>query len=294
MAELLLDNLLPIAIAIIMLGIGVNLKFNDFTHVFVAPKAILTGLLGQILLLPLVGFLIAWIVPLEPIYKIGIILIASCPGGTSSNIVTFMLRGRVALSVSITAFNSFLIILTIPFLLSLAFFFFFNETVDIHLSFAAAAKEIGFTVLLPVIIGISLNEMSGLDLRKIKRLLRYLLPTILFVVFAAVILVEGTGENGLPITNYLFLFIPLVFLNIVVMFIGFYIAKWLGINHKGTFTIAIELGLQNSALAIFIANNILQIEGLATMAVIYGGFSFFSTLGIAYFMKKKFQPSVNS
>lgn len=287
MVELFVENMLPIAIAIIMLGIGLNLRFTDFTQVFVAPKAILTGLLGQILLLPLAGFLIAWTIPLDPIYKIGIVLIASCPGGTSSNIVTYMLRGRVALSVSITAFNSFLIILTIPILLSLAFITFSNEAITVQLSFMTTMKEIGITVILPVIIGISINEYVKRDLHRIKRMLRYILPAILFIVFTAVLLAEGTSGNGLPAKTYVFLLIPLLFLNIGVMFIGFYMAKLIGINHKGMYTIAIEMGLQNSALAIFIANNILQLEGLATMAVIYGGFSFFSTWGVAYLMKRK-------
>lgn len=287
MFQMILDNLLPIAIAIIMLGIGINLKFNDFTRVFIAPKAIITGLVGQMVLLPLVGFVIAYIMPIDTIYKIGIVLISSCPGGTSSNIVTFMLRGRVALSVAITSFNSFLIILTIPLYISLAFWAFSNEDVTVYMSLIDTYKEIGTTVLIPVIIGMLLNEYLRRDLKKIKRLLRYLLPAILFVVFTFVLINEGLGEGSLHISEYLFLLVPLILLNIGVMFIGFYLSKIIGINHKGMFTIAIEMGLQNSALAIFVANNILQIDGLAVMAVIYGGFSFFSTLIVAYFMKMK-------
>lgn len=289
MFQILLDNLLPFAIAIIMLGIGLNLKFSDFTRVFIAPKAILTGLFGQMILLPAMGFLVAYIMPIDPIYKIGLVLIASCPGGTSSNIVTFMLRGRVALSVAITAFNSFLIVLTIPTVLSLAFLAFENEDISVELSFLQTLKEISFTVLLPVLLGMFLNERLRQDLKKLKRMLRYLLPAILFVVFAFVLFKEGAGEGSLDIQEYGFLLLPLIVLNVGVMFIGYYLSKMIGINHKGMFTIAIEMGLQNSALAIFVANNILKIEGLAVMAVIYGGFSFFSTLGIAYFMKKKLQ-----
>jgi BASS family bile acid:Na+ symporter len=287
MFQILLDNLLPFAIATIMLGIGLNLKFSDFTHVFVAPKAILTGLFGQMVLLPLVGFIIAYLMPIDTIYKIGLVLIASCPGGTASNIVTFMLRGRVALSVAITAFNSFLIVLSIPTILSIAFLLFYNEEIKVQLSFFQTFKEIGITVLLPVIIGMLLNEYVQKDLKKLKRLLRYILPAILFIVFTVVLLQEGAGEGRLKISEYSFLLLPLLILNVGVMFIGYYLSKVIGINHKGMFTIAIEMGLQNSALAIFIANNVLKMEGLALMAVIYGGFSFFSTLGIAYFMKKR-------
>ena len=287
--QVFLDNLLPIAIVIIMAGIGLNLKFKDFSQVFIAPKAIILGLIGQLLILPLIGFLIAYSFPIEPAYKIGIVLISACPGGTSSNIVSFMLRGRVALSVSITAFNSIIIVLTIPTALSLAFFTFENEMIEVELSFLQTFKEIGFTVLLPVIVGVLINEYYSKDLRILKKYLRYILPTILFLVFSVVIFNESESDAGLKLSDYTILFIPLLLLNIGVMWVGYYLSKFSKINHKGAFTIAIEMGLQNTALAIFISNNVLGINSLSTMAVIYGGFSFFTTLGVAYFMKKKLE-----
>src|SRR5690554_1430763 len=116
-----LDFLLPISIAVIMFGIGLGLTVSDFKRVLVSPKAVLFGLFGQLILMPLIGFGIAFAFDLDPIYQLGIVLIAACPGGTSSNIVTYMLNGRVALSVSMTAFNSFLIVLTIPLVLDIAF-----------------------------------------------------------------------------------------------------------------------------------------------------------------------------
>ncbi|PKR80405.1 hypothetical protein CW751_10065 [Brumimicrobium salinarum] len=124
--QTVLDYLLPISIAIIMYGIGLGLTVTDFKRVLIAPKAVFFGLLGQLVLMPLIGFGIAFSFNLDPIYQLGVILIAACPGGTSSNIVTYMLRGRVALSVSMTAFNSFLIILTIPIILEIAFGLFWD------------------------------------------------------------------------------------------------------------------------------------------------------------------------
>ena len=101
----IIDLLLPIAIGVIMMGIGIGLSISDFKRVFIEPKAVLFGLFGQMVLMVLIGFAIAFVFPLDPVHKIGIILIAACPGGTSSNIVNYMLNGRVALAVSITAFN---------------------------------------------------------------------------------------------------------------------------------------------------------------------------------------------
>ena len=96
------DLLMPSAIALIMLGIGINLTFRDFLRVFVKPRAIITGLICQLILLPLIAFLLVWWWPIEPIFKVGIIIIASALGGTTSNLVTHLLNGRFALSVSLT------------------------------------------------------------------------------------------------------------------------------------------------------------------------------------------------
>ena len=290
--ELLLEYLLPVAIGIIMFGIGLNLDWKDFKRVFIAPKAVLFGLFGQLVLLPLVGFSIAFLFPLEPVYQLGIVLIAACPGGTSSNIVTYMLKGRVALSVSITAFNSFLIVLSIPIVLDIAFSTFLNEDKTISLSMTETFGEVIFTVLLPVIAGTLVHNYIPNTVSKIKTSLRYILPGILFGVFSLVLL-EERGNGGKSLMDYWDLLIPALILNVFVMFLGFFLSGVLGINHEGKYTIAIEMGLQNSALAIFLANNVIGMDGLSVIAVLYGGFSFFSTLLIAWIMKKWMKQTSN-
>jgi BASS family bile acid:Na+ symporter len=281
----LLNYLLPISIGVMMFGIGLNLELKDFKRVFTAPKAILFGLFGQLVILPLIGFGIASIFDISPIYKLGIVLIAACPGGTSSNIMTYMLNGRVALSVSITAFNSFIIVLTIPLILSIAFETFLNQNQQIDLSINGMLLEVEYTVLLPVLLGSVIHYYFWQSIEKFKSSLRYILPALLFLVFLLVLLNEHQSGD-LSLAAYGSLIFPAFLLNIVVMFVGFFLSGWIGIGHSGKFTIAIEMGLQNSALAIFLANSVLQIEGLAVIAVLYGGFSFFSTLIIAYIMKK--------
>ena len=106
--------LMPVAISFIMFGIGVNLRFVDFKKTFKRPKAVITGLVAQMILLPAIAFGINMFFDIDPIYKVGFVLIAACPGGTTSNLVTLFLKGRLALSVSLTAFNSFLILFINP------------------------------------------------------------------------------------------------------------------------------------------------------------------------------------
>lgn len=283
--QTLLNYLLPIAIGFIMFGIGMGLRTSDFKRVFTAPKAILFGLFGQLFLMPLIGFGIAFAFQLDPVYQLGIVLIAACPGGTSSNIVTYMLKGRVALSVSITAFNSFLIVLTIPIVLNLAFSLFWTSTQEVELSMYDTFKEVVYTVLLPVIGGVLVQHYFPNFVRRLTQPLRYILPGILFAVFLLVI-IEEQGNGGKSMSEYGVLLLPALFLNVFVMFVGFFSSGAAGIDHEGKYTIAIEMGLQNSALAIFLANNVIKIDGLALIAVLYGSFSFFSTLIIAWFMKK--------
>lgn len=279
-----IDGLLPIAISIIMIGIGMELTIDDFKRVFVEPKAVLYGLFGQMVLVSTIGFIIAFVFPLEPVHQIGLILLAASPGGTSSNIVSYMLNGKVALSVSMTAFNSFLVVFTIPLILQLAFHLFWEDSLPVQLSMSDTFFDIFFTVLIPVLIGLAIRHFFPRFSEFLKQPLKFLLPGILFAVFALILWNESGGE-GANLLDYWPLFIPALFLNIAVMFVGFYSSGWMGIDHKGKYTIAIEMGLQNSALAIYLANNVLQVGEMAIVAVLYGGFSFFSTLGVAYLMK---------
>lgn len=279
------DSLLfPIALAIIMFGIGLNLKFSDFRHVLIAPKAVLFGLFGQMALLPVIALIIAFAYPMDPVYKLGLVLIAACPGGTASNLVTFLLKGRVALSVALTAFNSFLIVLTIPLLVRLGSYLFMGETRQVNLGFGYVLEEIMFTVIIPVLAGMLFNTWKPEWTGKLKKPLRYILPAILLLVFSIVLFADDGGGAYEVLANF-HLLIPVLLLNVLTMLVGYFSSGWAGIRHTGRYTIAIEMGLQNSALAIFLATNVLEQEGVALMAVIYGSISFFVTIGVGYVMQ---------
>lgn len=269
-----------------MFGIGLNLRPSHFKRVFIRPKGILYGLFGQLVIMPAFGFLIAYLAPIDPVFKLGIVLITACPGGTSSNLITYLLQGRVALSVSITAFNSFLIIFSIPIILELGTYLFLGKDEDISLSFYQTFVEIALTVILPVFLGMLFHRYFTRTTIRIKPYLRYILPLLLLIMFCVVLFAENKSENTTSFNYNFGLLIPALIINLGVMLIGYYSSGWIGIKHSGKFTIAIEMGLQNSALAIFIANSLLKLDGLATIAVLYGSFSFFTTFIVAYLMKR--------
>jgi BASS family bile acid:Na+ symporter len=148
------DIFMPLSIALIMFGIGLELSFKNFIRVFFQPKSILTGLASQLFLLPIISFLLIFFWPIDPVYKIGIMLLAACPGGTASNLVTKMLKGRVALSVSLTAFNSFIILFSIPLVVQFSFMVFGEKGQEISLSFGETMRDILFTAIAPTILPI--------------------------------------------------------------------------------------------------------------------------------------------
>jgi BASS family bile acid:Na+ symporter len=282
------DIFMPLSIALIMFGIGLELCFDDFRRVFIDPRAIITGLASQLFLLPLVAFALVFFWPIEPIYKIGIMLLAACPGGTTSNLVTKMLGGRVALSVSLTGFNSFIILLSIPLIIQFSYAVFGENGQEVSLNFLQTVKNVSYTVILPVIGGVLLNQYFGHKFgTKLHKVLRYLLPGIMLLAFFVVIFIDDSQQN-IDYLAHINLLIPLFILNIVTIFSGYAVARRLHLKHTSAYTIAIEMGLQNSVLALFIANSILQDKNISLVAILYSSFSLISTFLIAWILKRYF------
>jgi bile acid:Na+ symporter, BASS family len=276
--------MMPIAIGLIMFGIGTDLRFKDFTNIFLRPKAVIIGLIAQMVLLPIIAFIINYFLNVSPIVKVGFILIAACPGGTTSNLVTLILRGRLALSVTLTAFNSFLILFTIPAILNLALQIYEGHGEDIELPFSATVFDIFLTVLLPTLLGMLLREYRPLWVKVIKKPVNILMVVFLLLAFVGIILVETQGSGDL--LRHSNVFLPSFLLNLIGMAVGYLLALVAGINNRGRFTIAIQVGLQNSALAIYVASKLLGQNEMAIVAVVYGSFTLFTTALWAFLMKR--------
>jgi BASS family bile acid:Na+ symporter len=275
---------MPIAIAIIMFGIGINLSFKDFAQIFVRPKAVIAGLVAQMIMLPAIAFLLNEFWDISPLLKVGFILIAACPGGTTSNLVTLFLKGRLALSVTLTAFNSFLILFTIPLIVNLALLTYMGREAHINLPFTATLLEIFLSVLLPTIAGMLLKQYKPATADSLTKPLNYVMTGFLFVVFLGIIFFENEGNQS--IWRYSNIFFPAFMLNLTTMFAGYLLSLLVGIRNRGRFTIAIQVGLQNSALAIYVASKMLGQTEMAMVAVVYGSFTLFSTALWAWIMKK--------
>lgn len=285
MHSLFSDYFLPVTLAIITLGMGLSLTDRDFRNIFTQPKAVITGLLCQMILLPLIAFLIVRSIHIDPLFKVGLMIIAACPGGATSNLITYLLRGNVALSISLTALNSLITLITIPLVVTLALEAFINEDTAIHLNVGETVLKVFLITLLPAFAGTRIRKRLPELANKLEKPLRIILPLLLLVVYCGVIFIDQ-GEESATWTDFFKIFPYTLLLNVSAMGAGLMIARLISLNVKNQFTISIEVGLQNSALAIFVAATLLQSHSMALVPVVYGSFTFFSTLLFGWMVKR--------
>jgi BASS family bile acid:Na+ symporter len=277
MQESLLSNvILPLAIVIIMVTLGMTLTLADFRRVFTQPRQVLTGLLCQLVLLPLLGFAVAKIFALPAIYAVSIILLAASPGGATSNLIVHAADGDRALSVTLTAISNMLAWLTIPFLLSIAFGMFGGGTAITNFPVAETMIQVAALTILPVLIGMGIRNWKTEFAEKSKGGSRTFATVFFLLIVLALI-----AENWVLIIRDGPRFAPaFITLNIAALAVGFLVAKLAGINRVQATTISIETGLQNATVSITVALTILNnnemaiIPGLYALWMLASGFIF--------------------
>ncbi|MDT8308220.1 MAG: bile acid:sodium symporter family protein [Bacteroidales bacterium] len=283
-------NILPFVIAFIMLGVGLSLTINDFLLVFKKPLLILIGLFCQLIILPLIAITIVSSIDIAPEFKVGIVIISACPGGATSNLIRHLLKGNVALSIALTAFNSIITLVSIPFIVGLALRLFYHDTASIQLPLGETMLKIFFMTVIPVFIGIFIRQKYPVLTEKLEYPLRFVMVTLLAGVYLIAALksdLDPTNKGG-GIFNYLYLF-PYVFaLNIFGMITGVVVARIMRYKKRIQITYAIEIGIQNSALGITIASGttFLNNNAMAIPALIYALFTFFSAILFGWLLKR--------
>jgi len=284
MHSLFSEYFLPVTLAIITLGMGLSLTEKDFRNIFLQPKAVIIGLCCQMVLLPLIAWLIARSIQIDPIFKVGLMIIAACPGGATSNLITYLLRGNVALSISMTALNSLLTLITIPLVVHFSLVV-FHEDAAFQLNVGKTILKVFLITLVPAFAGTRIRKNYPDFSIQLERPLRVVLPLLLLVVYAGVIFIDQ-GTGAATRSDFIKIFPHTLLLNILAMVSGFLVARVLRLRVINQFTISIEVGLQNSALAIFVAASLLKSNDMALVPVVYGSFSFFSTLLFGWSVKR--------
>ena len=263
---ILTTTILPLSLFLIMLGMGLSLVIADFKRIALYPKATIIGLSNQLILLPLIAFAIVSVLNLSPLVAVGFMLLAACPGGVTSNLITHVSRGDTALSITLTAISSFASVVTIPFIISSSLLHFLGDAQTIALPVVKTILQILTITIVPVSIGMTIRHFFPNFANRMDK------PTRIFssVIFL-IILISIIATNTETIRLYFFEFGGVsLFLNIVTMGLGFLTAQYFQLNLPQRISIAIESGIQNSTLAIVIATSILQQGDLALPAAIYG------------------------
>ena len=249
---ILTDIFLPLALAFIMFALGLGLTSADFLRVAKQPKDFFVGAVGQIILLPVIAFILIKIWPISPELAIGVMIIAAAPGGVTSNILTSFAKGDVALSISLTAIISLLSVITIPFIVVGSLSMLGSENISKDISLLSMALNMFLIVTVPVILGMLFRKFASNAAIKFESIAKKISAVLFVIVLLGAILAEK--EN---IVSYFAQagLITLV-LNVVMMIVAFYVAQVMSTGIAQKKCIAIECGLQNGTLAIFVATTL--------------------------------------
>ena len=256
---------LPI-LTLLMFELGLNLEFEAFKLFKYRPKPVIAGLIGQIIVLPALAWIIGWVLKLEPIFLIGFVLIACCPGGSSSNVFSMIAKGDVALSVSLTACSSIITLFTVPLILEWVTASAGSE-INVHLPVGKLVMQNLVLMFLPIIIGIIVRKRSYWVANKIHKVLsKIAFPALIFLATVFFIqnrdaIIDKFGQLGLSITV----------LILLAMASGVALSWAMRVNTRERRTIVIEIGMQNAAQAIAIASSplVFNNDTIAIPAIIY-------------------------
>ncbi|MFL4472026.1 bile acid:sodium symporter family protein [Tateyamaria armeniaca] len=267
--DILINVVLPLSLAVIMLSLGIGLTVSDFTRVLKAPAAFAIGAISQVILLPIAAFATVIAFDLHTEIAVGFMLLSFCPGGVTSNMVSKLAKGDVALSVSLTAVISLLSLLTVPGLTALAVEWFMGGSA-LDVSIASLTIAVFLITTLPVAVGVAIRHFASGFAQAIDRTL----STIAIVLFVIIVVAALAANWGVFIDNLATLGPALILLNVALLLIGLGLARIVSLGWQQAKTVSIETGIQNATLGITLAALISgQSEGFSTMALpsaVYG------------------------
>ena len=259
---------LPVALGIIMFGLGLSLSVDDFRRVTRAPRAVLIALACQLLLLPAICFGLVLLLDLPPLLGVGMMLLAASPGGTSANLFSHLFRGDVALNVTLTAVNSVVAIVTLPLVTNLAIGYFdLDDAVSLQFG---KVVEVFAIVLVPVALGMLVKARRPAFAERMDKPVRIGSALILAILVLGILLDqrESVGDYlaDVGLATALFCAISLL--------VGFFVPKALGVGEAQSVASSMEIGVHNATLAIYVAVEVLESTEISIPAAVYSIFMF--------------------
>ncbi len=255
---------MPIALGIIMLGLGLSLTLNDFKRVTKYPKAMTIALVCQMVVLPILCFVIAKFSGLSAALCVGLLLLAASPGGPTANLYSYLSHGDVALNISLTAINSVLSLFMLPLIVNLSLEYFMGAGQYIPLPFAKVV-EVFAIVLVPVSIGMMIKNKAPQFASKMDKPVKIISALLLLTIIISITL----REKALLAENFALLGLPVLLFNVLSLAVGFYIPLLFKVERKQAVAIGMEIGIHNGTLAIYIALNVINNSTMSIPPAIY-------------------------
>lgn len=265
-----------------MLGMGLSLIPEDFRRIARYPKAVAVGTICQVILLPTIAFMITQVVPMQPTIAVGLIVLALCCGGPSSNLITYLAKGDVALSVSLTAVGSIITVFTIPIFTNLALKHFLGQNAAIEMPIGQTMVQIFLITLLPIAIGMTIRQRFPHIANRLEKVMSRVAAGLLALIIILLIVREG---SKLP-EFILQVGVGVLLLNVLSMLSGFLIGKLLQLSPSQQVCIAIEVGISNGTLALAITAGLLNNPMIAIPAAVYSLLMYITGFGAILYGRK--------
>ncbi len=273
------DVILPLSLAFIMFSLGLGLSLSDFTRVFFKPRDFLIGLFFQIIVLPIVALIIVMFWPLSPELAIGVMILAAAPGGVTSNVLTSFAKGNIALSISLTAINSILCVITVPLILMISISVLdFTKFINEGQSLFSVASQMFLIVTIPVIVGVLLSRILS-SFEKIAK-------NISIILFVLVLIGAILSQRENVVSYFVQAGLVMLFLNVIMIIIVYFLSRSFNASKETFRCWLMEVGLQNGTLAIVVANTFFASTVYLIPAAIYSLIMYATALPLIYFLRR--------
>lgn len=289
-ADVLTKVILPISLFCIMFGMGLSLRPLDFKRVASSPKVVAVGICAQMILLPLIAFVIALAFKLPPEIAVGLIIIALAPGGATSNMFTYLSKGDVSLSIILTAIVSLIAPFSIPVLAGLSMVYFMGSNTAFDLPIVKTIVQLFVITILPVVLGMFVLSRLVTVAKKIEPVFKWF--SVLFLILIIVLIIL---KNRADMASYFAQAgLATLVLNLVALAAGYLLAKVAKLSHPQTVTIGFEVGIQNGTLALVVAGTLIGNSVMMIPTVTYSLIMFFSGALFGWWMNKRARDIASS
>ncbi len=282
----MIDLLIALVLAVVMFSIGLSLKALSFRRLFTAPLVLVLGLLLQLLYLPALAFGVAVLLDLPPAFATGLVILAACPGGLTSNFISYLLKANTTLAVSLTICNTFLSMITIPLIVNLGLDVFWTGEGLAHLPVLPTAARIFVVVLIPVLLGMVFRVRWEERAEALQRQLRWVSVVLLGILFGLKLFAPSSaGGSNLTLAEIGIILPASLLVNVLALLSGHVFGRLFGFGRNAQITLGVEVGIQNTSLTFLITSTLLQNEQMLKPALVYAMFTFFTALAYGLWLK---------